>query len=381
MPADFAEQVALVRCNRYEPGEIRSALEEIFAFHGGIEALVGSGKKVLLKPNLLAAAPPSETVTTNPIIVKVVAEMIREAGNKVYIGDSPGHDAQEKAHQICGLQEVIEATGAEPLFFTGPVYQQVEGYRLWEIPLARELGQVDLVINLAKLKTHSFTGMTAAVKNIYGCVPGKHKARFHFEHPLPRDFSRLLLDVYYAVRPAFSIIDAVVAMEGAGPRKGRPRQVGLLLGGINALALDTVAASVLRFQPGQVTTIAEARKLRLKGSDLDSISIIGADLEEVRVAGFDLGPVSKGRLGRMLVLFPFARIKDFMAARRPYPRINSELCSGCGDCYQSCPARAIEFCGSIPDIEYSGCIRCYCCHEFCGRGAVELSGRKTGNRL
>ncbi len=379
MPAISGEQVALVRCNRYEPGEVRSALEEIFAFHGGIEAVVGSGKKVLLKPNLLSAVAPSKTVTTNPLIVKVVAEMIQEAGGKVFIGDSPGHDNQEKAHRICGLQEVIEATGAEPLYFSDPVYKQVEGYRLWEIPLAPELSRVDLVINLAKLKTHSFTGMTAAVKNVYGCVPGKHKARFHFEHPLPKDFSRLLLDVYYAVRPAFSIIDAVVAMEGAGPRNGRPRQVGLLIGGMNALALDVVAASVLGFQPEQVTTNAEARKLRLEGSDLESIIIKGKELEEVRLAGFDLGPVSKGRIGRLLALLPFARIRDFMTARRPYPRINPDLCSGCGVCQQSCPARAIEFCGSIPDIDYHGCIRCYCCQEFCGQGAVELSGSRSGN--
>ncbi len=374
MPVSKPESVTLARCDRYEPQEIRSALKDIFAPYGGLEAIVAAGQKVLLKPNLLSAALPSETVTTHPTVVKVMAEMVRDLGGKVYIGDSPGHDAQKKAHQACGITQVIEEIGAEALYFSDPVYKQVKGFRLWEIPLAPELDRVDLVINLAKLKTHSFTGMTAAVKNMYGCVPGKNKARYHFEYPLPKDFSRLLLDVYYVVRPAFSIIDAVVAMEGAGPRKGRPRQVGLLMGAPNALALDNVAASVIGFRPGQVATLAAASELKLEGSDPGSITINGVSLQDCRVKDFDLGPASQGRLAGLLAFLPFSWIKDFIAGRRPYPRIDAALCTRCGACYQACPARAIEFDGSsIPDINNDGCIRCYCCQEFCGPGAIDLS--------
>lgn len=373
MPALNPESVTLARCNRYEPQDVRSALIDIFSPYGGLEAIVGAGQKVLLKPNLLSAVPSSETVTTHPAVVKVMAEMVREQGGKVYIGDSPGHNAQEKAHHACGITQVIEETGAEALFFSDPVYKQVEGFRLWEIPLAPELDQVDLVINLAKLKTHSFTGMTAAVKNMYGCVPGKNKARYHFQYPLPKDFSRLLLDVYFAVRPAFSIIDAVVAMEGAGPRKGRPRQVGLLMGAPNALALDNVAAGVICFRAREVATLAAAAELKLEGSDPGSITINGINLEDCRVKDFDLGPASQGWLAGLLAFLPFGRIRDFIAGRRPYPRINAAQCTRCGACYQACPARVIEFDGSsIPDIEYDGCIRCYCCQEFCGQGAIDL---------
>ncbi len=375
MPALNKETVTIARCNRYDPWEVRAALEQVFSPYGGITTLIGSDKRVLLKPNLLAAASPFETVTTHPAIVKVMVEMVQEAGNRVYIGDSPGYDAQEKAHRISGLEEVIKATGAEALYFSDPVYKKIEGFRLWEIPLASELNQVDLVINLAKLKTHSLTGMTAAVKNIYGCVPGTIKARFHFEYPLPKDFSRLLLDAYFAVSPVFSLIDAVVAMEGAGPRKGRPRQVGLLMGAPCAIALDLVAAAVIGFSPEQVSTLAAAKELKLKGSNLNSIAIRGVSLEDCRVKDFDRGPASSGRFSRMLALFPFARIKDLIAARRPYPRIKTEICSGCRACNEACPAQAIGFKGSIPDIDEKNCIRCYCCQEFCSQGAIELVRR------
>lgn len=369
------DAVALARCKRYDPEEVRAALRHIFAFYGGLGSLIRPGQRVLLKPNLLTAAPPAECATTHPVLVRVMAEMVREVGGKVFVGDSPGLDSQEKAHRICGIQKAIEESGAEALFFSDTAYKKIEGYRLWEVPLAAELDKIDLIINLAKLKTHAYTGLTAAVKNIYGCVPGKYKARFHFEYPAPKDFARLLLDVYFAVRPAFSIIDAVIAMEGAGPRKGKPRPVGLLMGAPNALALDSIAAAVTGFRPGQVTTLAAARDLQLAGSDPGSITVQGLSLEESRVDNFDRGPASSGQLIRMLALFPIARIRDFVTARRPYPRINAELCTKCGACYQACPARVIEFNDSIPDLDTSGCIRCYCCGEFCPQGAIELSGR------
>ncbi len=375
MSAFNKEIVTIARCNRYDPGEVRTALEKIFSPYGGITSLIGSDKKVLLKPNLLAAASPVENVTTHPTIVKVITEMFQEAGNRVYIGDSPGFDAQEKAHRKSGLEEVIKATNAEALYFSNPVYKKIAGFKLKEIPLAPELDQVDLVVNLAKLKTHSLTGMTAAVKNIYGCVPGTIKARFHFEYPLPKDFSKVLLDVYFAVRPVFSIIDAIVAMEGAGPRKGRPRQVGLLMGASCAVALDLVAATVIGFSPEQVSTLAAAKELNLKGTDINEITIKGLRLKDCQVKNFDRGPASSGHLSRMLALFPFARLKDFIAARRPYPCIKTASCSGCRACYEACPAQAVDLKGMIPDIDEKKCIRCYCCQEFCNQGAIDFTKR------
>ncbi len=376
MPVSSRETVALARCLHYHPQEVRHGLQKVMQPFGGIETLVKPGQKVLLKPNLLSAAPPAEAVTTHPLVLKVMTELIHEAGGKVFIGDSPGSDSQEKAHQVCGVQEVVQETGAEPLFFSKVNYKKVRGYRLWNIPLAAELDQMDIIINMAKLKTHSLTGMTAAVKNVYGCVPGKTKGRYHFEYPLPADFSRLLIDVYLAVKPAFSIIDAVIAMEGAGPRGGKPRQLGLLMASCNAVALDNVAASVIGFRSEHVSTLSVAGELKLSGSDLSAITVRGLQLEDCRVSDFDKGPASKGSLGRLVALFPVARLRNIIINRRPYPRIDSDLCNGCGVCYENCPAQVINFIGSIPDINFDGCIRCYCCQEFCSKSAIKLTKTK-----
>jgi len=364
--------VSITRCSRYQYDELREALMQLLAPFGGITALVSSGQKVLLKPNLLAAASPAEAVTTHPLVVKIIAELIIKAGGRVYIGDSPGNDDQEKAHQAAGYRKIMEETGSKMLLLNAVSEVKVKGTEERIIPLAAELNQVDLIINLAKLKTHSLTGLTAAVKNVYGCIPGKHKKRFHMEHPLPLDFSKLVVDICLAVKPAFSIIDAIVAMEGVGPRRGKARQTGLLLASGNPFALDVVAAEITGFTPGQVSTVAVAKSLKLPGSVLDDINLNNQLIDDYRIKNFDRGVVAAGKISKLLTNFPLAWFRNMLYARRPYPSIDSKLCTGCGACVENCPLQIISFNSSIPDIDQYECIRCYCCQELCAEGAIKL---------
>jgi uncharacterized protein (DUF362 family)/NAD-dependent dihydropyrimidine dehydrogenase PreA subunit len=366
--------VAIERCMRYEYGEVRETLLQAVQPFGGFEAIISPGQKVLIKPNLLAAAAPAESVTTHPAVVRALVEMVQEAGGKVYIGDNPGSDDQKKALFLSGLQAVIDQTGAEMLIFKSSRERQVKGFRERMIPLARELEDIDLVINAAKLKTHALTGLTGAVKNTYGCLFGKIKKRYHMDHPLPLDFSRLLVDIHLAVKPAFSVIDAVVAMEGTGPRRGKPRQVGLLMASTSAFALDSVAAEVTGFHPAQVTTVAAARELKLPGAFLSDVEIRGLKLEDCRVKDFDRGPGGHGKISRMIASFPLAYFRNLLYARRPYPRVNSALCTECGICAENCPLQVIDCGNGIPEFDLYECIRCYCCQEHCAQGAIKVEG-------
>ncbi len=372
-------KVSLVACSRYHAEEVRSALNKLLEPFGGIKDLVKPGQRVLLKPNLLAAAKPAEAVTTHPAVMKAMAEMVRDAGARVFIGDSPGSDGQETALRVSGMREVMDDTGAEALILTEAGSVRLHSFKHKTVPLAAELEQIDLVINIAKLKTHSLTGLTGAVKNTYGLVAGRSKARFHFEHPLPLDFSRLVVEICLAVKPAFSVIDAIIAMEGTGPRRGKPRQVGLLMASPNPFALDAVAARVTGFEPDQVSTIAVARRLRLPGADIKEVETFGLPLEESLVGDFDRGPAGSGKISSLVARFPVAWFRNMLYARRPYPRIDGGKCNGCGVCVEHCPAQTISFAGDVPVIELYECIRCYCCQEFCAQGAIELDVRAAGS--
>ncbi len=366
--------VVIERCIRYEYSEVREALLKAVQPFGGFKTIVSPGQKVLIKPNLLAAAAPAESVTTNPLVIKVLTEMVQEAGGKVFIGDNPGSDDQKKALLTSGLQGVIEQTGAKMLLFESGRDQKTSGFKERTIHLARELEDIDLIINAAKLKTHALTGLTGAVKNTYGCLFGKAKKRYHMDHPLPLDFSRLVVDIHLAVKPAFSVIDAVVAMEGPGPRRGKPRLVGLLMASDNAFALDSVAAEVTGFHPAQVTTIAAARELKLPGAFLPDVGIRGLNIADCLVKDFDRGPGGHGKISRMLASFPLAYFRNLLYARRPYPRVDSALCNQCEICAENCPLQVVDCGNGIPEFDLDECIRCYCCQEHCAQGAIKVEG-------
>lgn len=367
--------VSLVRCSRYHAQTIRESLLHLFQPWGGIGYFIQPGFRVLLKPNLLTAAPPEEAVTTHPLVLRGLTELIQEAGGRVLIGDSSGSGTPERVNRITGIEEVIRETGAEQILFDKINHVRFQGKKTRTLPLAGALEEVDLIFNVAKLKTHTLTGLTAAVKNTYGCIVDKHKSRLHYEYPLPMDFAHLLLDIYLAVKPALSVIDAVIAMEGTGPRSGRPRRVGLLMAGPNGVAVDCVAASITGFHPEQVSTIAAARRRSLPGTELSKIRIEGIPLADASIPDFDQGAVAAGKVGRLVTRFPGSWLRNYMRRRRPFPQVNAEKCTRCGICFQHCPPQIIQLQENEASIDRSRCIRCYCCQELCPHGAIDLFPR------
>lgn len=373
MQIDKNALVSIARCKRYHPDTVREALIDLLEPWGGIGFLVKPGQKVLLKPNLLAAARPEEAVTTHPAVISALAKLVQEAGGLVLIGDSPGSDNPQVVYKTTGMQAAADETNSELVLFDRINKKDYDSNgNKSGFELADALKQVDVIINVAKLKTHPLTGLTAAVKNTYGCIAGKKKGRMHYEHPLPRDFSRVLLDVYLAVKPYFSIIDAVIALEGIGPRRGKPRNTGFLMASSNAVALDTVAAEITGFKPNQVTTLNAAREKSLFGTNLSELQIMGLTLRESRIRNFDKGTSSAGKIGSLVARFPYAWFRGWRERRRPYPQINEKFCNSCGICEDNCPAQIITINEGIPDIDLDCCIRCYCCGEFCPQGAVKL---------
>ena len=119
-----------------------------------------------------------------------------------------------------------------------------------ELMLPVEVLKSDFVVSMAKLKTHHWAGMTAAMKNLFGLVPGavygwpKNLLHIH-------GIDNSILDLNATVRPAFAIVDAVVAMEGDGPIMGTPRPCGFLAMGTDLVAVDSTCARIMGLEPAQ----------------------------------------------------------------------------------------------------------------------------------
>ena len=61
------------------------------------------------------------------------------------------------------------------------------------------------------------------------------------------------------------------------------------------------------------------------------------------------------------------------------PVVEQKLCSGCGDCAETCEANAIEIVGEKARVDYHKChnyngSNCSACVEVCSRGAIILVG-------
>ncbi|HEY3284627.1 MAG TPA: DUF362 domain-containing protein [Armatimonadota bacterium] len=269
--------VALLRCPSYDLTLVRALVRRAVDLVGGIGKVLRPRETVLLKPNLLSKRTPEEAVTTHPNVVRAVAELVLEAGGEPFIADSPSFYPIQAVAGPTGMADVAQTLGI-PLV---PLRQPVRVTNRWtpspkSFHIDRLVLEADVVINLPKVKSHRQLRLTGAVKNLYGCMPGKRKALWHAlaRNNDPR-FSEGVLAVALAAGSTLTIMDGIVAMEGDGPAEGTPRDLGLLMAGADPISVDTVLGHLLG-APAEDTLIHDAaRRLGLGQTALTQIELLG----------------------------------------------------------------------------------------------------------
>ena len=365
-----------MRCATYDPVTVEASVREAVRLLGGISEHVTGGERVLIKPNMLAARRPDQAVTTHPEIVRAAIRLVKEAGGVPIVGDSPAGPSTERILRHLadrtGISEVCAQEGVPFALFTE--YETVvydDGKVAKTFNLTKTLQEVDAVISLAKLKTHSFTRYTGAVKNLFGLVHGLKKAEYHMRMRSPEAFSEMLVDLAEHVRPRLTIMDGIVGMDGDGPSGGRRRELGVVLASTDPHALDAVALQLVGAEPESVWTVKAAMNRGLLPGDFRAgIDVIGETLDELRVHDFKMPPKLRMFGGIPGVLGGF--VAEGVARK---PVFSRELCSGCGRCVEICPAEALSLRDDeLPTVAVRRdlCIRCYCCHEVCPENAVQL---------
>jgi uncharacterized protein (DUF362 family)/Pyruvate/2-oxoacid:ferredoxin oxidoreductase delta subunit len=344
---------------------VQASVDRAFGLLGGLKELVRGD--CLLKPNLLSPSPASAAITTHPAVVEAVGLAVKRLGVDVRCGDSPGRGDSLPVAAASGVAEACKRAGIRVVAFDREVtVKHPAGAVCKEFVLAREVSDAAAIVNVAKMKTHGFMAYTGAVKNLFGCIPGTRKASMHLHYPGTREFCVMLLDLLSLVKPAVSVLDAVIAMDGNGPSQGRPRPFGAILASTDAVALDTVALYLARVDPMLVPYLNAARELGVGKTRMEDIEVVGDPVDDLAVDDFrmpdNVGSPSLLRFGEA--------IRRFVTA---VPSVDREACTGCGQCVHSCPPRAVTVRGGKASIDLSSCIRCYCCHEMCPSGAVRLS--------
>lgn len=367
--------VSVAACAAYTPEVCERALTEVLAPLGGLE-WVRPGMRVVIKANLVAAMKPDAAATTHPTLLAALTRLLKRRGAAVVIGDSPGNRftpaVLEHVYRVTGLAEA-EAAGAElNRNFDQKEASFPEAFVARRFSYTAYLDDADAIISFCKLKSHGMMSLSAAVKNMFGTVPGTVKPEYHFRFPDPMDFAGMLLDLNRYFKPKLCIVDAVVAMEGNGPTAGKPRPLGAILAGTDPSKLDLVCARVIGLDPQRVPTLVKAMAcgLLLQTEEPEaagwSEDFVAADFDRIEncvstqfdaqlpgVLGKIFGGVAKGALASV-------------------PAVRARECVGCGQCAGICPAHAIGMKNRLPHIDRSVCIRCFCCQEFCPKGAMKV---------
>jgi ferredoxin len=228
------------------------------------------------------------------------------------------------------------------------------------------------LVNLPKLKTHAYTGLTLAVKNLFGCVTGTKKAQWHLRAgENPELFAKLLVEIAYSFPPGLIVVDGVVGMEGNGPGSGDPRALGLLVAGDDPTAVDAVIARIAGFPEEAVPTLAAARRAGLGQPDLERIEVLGERLADVAVKDFRPAAADTG-IGVGIPRVLRGVLRGALTGR---PVIDANLCRLCGRCAEACPPKAIAMDAArkaYPRIDRARCIRCFCCQEMCPHRAITV---------
>lgn len=371
-------KVALVKCEDYDNHRVQQAVERGLLLLGGLSSVVRPGEKILLKPNLLAPDPPEKCVTTHPAIFRAVAETLQRAGVLVSFGDSPAVGSTARAARRAGLAAVANELGVSWADFgQGEEVVFADGLQNKRFVIAKGVLESDGIISLPKLKTHGLTTMTGSIKNQFGCIPGLLKGEFHVKLPEVDQFTRMLVDLNLFLKPRLYVMDGIMAMEGNGPRGGKPLQMGAVLLSTDPVALDATVCRLVNLPPEDVPLLRNAQQMGLGTYLLENIDLLGDQLDALRRSDFH-----KPHKASISIHNPWLRNHIV-----PKPAINPHRCIRCGICIEGCPVQPAvvdwyqEDKTKPPVYDYSRCIRCYCCQEMCPEAAIDLQVPLLGKVL
>jgi len=221
------------------------------------------GKRVLLKPNLVEVIKGASHINTHPLVIRGAVEAFLGLGaSEVIVGEGQGHVRDSYyVFEESGLADVLYEDRIPYIdlnndsLFALPNNGRFS--RLKELSFPQTLRQVDIIVSMAKMKTHHWAGVTLAMKNMFGIMPG-------IVYGWPKNvlhhagIERSILDINATIKPHFAIVDGITGMEGDGPIMGTPCHAGVLVMGRNLPAVDATGARIMGIDPRKITYLKVA---------------------------------------------------------------------------------------------------------------------------
>ena len=242
------------------------------------EALKG-WDRALIKVNFITTKAWDTGATTDPVVVEAIIRRLQELPLEILVVESDATITNAtKAFKVTGMAEMCGRNGVEWINLRH-VKDRVElpisdGLALKKIKVPKIVAE-SAVISAAKMKTNNETRVTLGMKNMFGLLPDKLKGKYH-----AKGMHKVILDINTVLRPALTVIDGFVAMEGRGPVHGKPVQMDTIITGADPVATDSTACRSMGFDPHEIGHIRMAHEKGL--GEIDDIEILGESIGDVR---------------------------------------------------------------------------------------------------
>lgn len=373
-------KVSIQQAFSYESENVRHALLKSLDFLGGLERIIRPKSRVFVKINHLSPpSPPNDMIVTHPAFTKELLGLLLDIGCEITVGDDI-QSKKEDGFLISGYRKICSALGVRLVNLKEIGFREIScnGQILTKVYISPLVLDSDFLINLPKLKTHSFMAFTGAIKNMYGVIPHGLRCSYHREYAKSEIFGQMLVDIFSCAPPHLNIMDAIHAMEGEGPSAGSSKKVGLILASSDGVALDAVASKIIGLDPMQIHTTINAAKRGLGTAQMAEIEILGEKIQDIDVKDFKQSAIAIGLIRKNIPAFLHGFIQWQMVL---IPRVLQKKCTACQECVDICPVGAVQIIGEKAKIEKSRCIHCMCCHEVCRFHAIKLGQRPLGRML
>ncbi len=381
----MCEKVSIEKCPSYDVEAVKSSLDKVLDSIGGLD-FVKPGMKIGIKANLVAAMDPDKSATTHPMVLRRLCELLLERGATVVIGDSPGGIYTEGflkgVYRTCGLEKLVkelDPSGVKVSLnqdFSVKNAEFMDAVSIKTFIYTGWLDSMDAIINVSKLKTHAMMGMSCAVKNMFGTIPGTTKPEYHMRFPEEKAFANIMVDLNEFFKPALYVVDAIDGMEGNGPTAGEKRHIGAVLASKKPYALDMACAELIGMGYADVGTLVAAGERKLGPKDINEVEVVGSALSDLKISDFKRATIHQSITFEGKGIFGKIESVALKIALTTKPLVKKDECIGCKKCFETCPAKAITMVeggkNGLPQIDRSKCIKCFCCQEFCPKGAMKV---------
>lgn len=269
-------------------------------------------RSVVIKPNLRWYWDYSTGETTDPRVVSAIIGYVRERWNEgaeIKIAESDASAMRTKhAFKILGYEKLAEQKSVELVNLSmGDVIKKkivVKGHK-YVLSLPRILFDSDIFINVPKLKVGPYASgqclhMTCALKNLFGCISEPKKIKFH------QHLEEVIVGVNKLIKPDLTVVDSVIALGK------RPVRFGLIIAGRNNLAVESVAARVMGYNPSRIPIICLAYQEGI------------GDFKEARLVGESINEIEKRFPKRNRLFFKLSWKAQFLLLRL-YTKVSGDV--------------------------------------------------------